>query len=74
MRHKVGSCFQRLNQPNIKSYIGPGKAVELMRYLNSTGIRIIVFDDDLTNKQIRNLEYIFEENGGEDVKVKKLIF
>ena len=44
-----------------------------MRYLNSTGIRIIVFDDDLTNKQIRNLEYIFEENGGDDVKVK-LIF
>jgi hypothetical protein len=31
---------------------------------------MIIFDDDLTNKQIRNLEYIFEENGGEDVKVK----
>jgi GTP-binding protein HflX len=43
-------------RPNIKTYIGSGKVVELMAALNATGVRTLVFDDDLSSKQQRNLE------------------
>lgn len=65
----VGSCFQRMYRPNLRTYIGPGKVVELMAALNATGVRTLVFDDDLTSKQQRTLEQSFAACGGSDVKI-----
>ncbi len=65
----VGSCIQRLNVPNTKTYVGPGKVVDIMTILNATNTRTIVIDDDLTTKQQRNLEALLQANGGSDVKL-----
>lgn len=65
----VGSCIQRLNVPNTKTYIGPGKVVDIMTILNATNTRTIVVDDDLSTKQQRNLETLLQANGGGDVKL-----
>lgn len=50
---------QRLEHPNAACYIGRGKAEELAALCGEKGINSIVFDDDLTPAQSRNLEKIF---------------
>ena len=65
----IGSCFQRMYKPNFSTYIGPGKVIELMSALNATGVRTVVFDDDLTTKQQRTLERTLAGMGGGDVKI-----
>jgi len=49
-------------QPKIKAghYIGTGKAEEIADWIKETPVSMVVFDDDLTPAQGRNLEHIFE--------------
>eukprot|EP01038_Epipyxis_sp_PR26KG_P014175 gene14175-19020_t len=55
-----GFCVQKLDTFNTKTYIGSGKIAEIVDLINTTGARTIVFDDDLTPKQQRNLEDSFQ--------------
>ena len=64
-----GICVQRLQAPNSNSYINSGKAFDVMALVNSTGVRTIVVDDDLSPKQQNNLENLCVSYGGVDVKV-----
>ena len=41
-------------------YIGKGKAEELKQLIEMNDINIVIFDDDLTPVQLRNLEKLFE--------------
>jgi GTPase len=41
-------------------YIGKGKAEELKQLIEMNDINIVIFDDDLTPVQLRNLEELFE--------------
>lgn len=52
----VGSIYQRLDQPYPKFFIGPGKVKELAALREQTGAGLIVFDDELSPGQTRNLE------------------
>ncbi len=47
---------QRLEYPNPKSYIGKGKLEELSAYAKAMDIDLVIFDDELSPSQIRNLE------------------
>jgi GTP-binding protein HflX len=40
-------------------FVGKGKADELAQIVQQTGAKIVIFDDDLTPAQIRNLENLF---------------
>ena len=51
---------QKLPRPEPSTYIGKGKAEEIREYLRSFGIEVVIFDDDLTPSQLRNLERIFD--------------
>ena len=47
---------QRLDSPNARSFIGQGKVAEIKHFIESNGITIVVFDDELSSTQLRNLE------------------
>lgn len=61
----VGQAYQRLDNPNPATYIGSGKVDEIKEALVATGARTVIFDDELSPAQQRNLERIF----GEETKV-----
>jgi len=52
----VGSIIQRLPSPSKAYYIGKGKLDELKALRESKGYNVIIFDDELTPVQQRNLE------------------
>ena len=56
----MGYCIQRLRNPFAATYIGTGKVAEIIDLVSQTGARTLVFDDDLTPKQQRNLEDMFK--------------
>lgn len=51
--------FQRRALPDPATYIGKGKAAELDELVKALDIDVVVFDDELTPAQQRNLERIF---------------
>ncbi len=51
--------FQRRDTPDPATYIGSGKAKELRETADALDIDLVVFDDELTPAQQRNLEKIF---------------
>ena len=51
---------QRLDKPLGKTYIGSGKIEEIKFFLEESETDTIIFDDELTPSQLRNLEREFE--------------
>ena len=47
---------QRLEKPDIRTYVGEGKLAEIKAYVQHEGTSMLVFDDDLSPSQLRNLE------------------
>ena len=48
--------LQRLDYPNPRTYVGKGKLDEIKQYVDEIEIGLVIFDDDLTTKQVANLE------------------
>jgi GTP-binding protein HflX len=55
----VGDGIQRLDTPTAATFIGPGKAEEFAKQCRELGADTVIFDDELTGAQTRNLEEIF---------------
>ena len=51
---------QRLPQPSSRIYVGPGKLEEIAAYCKEHEIDVVIFDDELTPSQLRNLDRIFK--------------
>ena len=49
---------QRLNQPLPNTFIGKGKLGEIKDFVKEHHIDLVIFDDDLTATQLRNIERI----------------
>ena len=54
----VGKFTQRKRQPDNATYIGSGKAEELSRRVAEQNADLVIFDDELSAIQLRNLENI----------------
>ncbi len=52
----VGKLIQRLPTPSRTYYLGKGKVDELISLRDSTGYDVVIFDDELSPQQQRNLE------------------
>ncbi|XP_043709943.1 GTPase HflX [Telopea speciosissima] len=61
----VGSTSQKLATPNSRTYIGSGKVVEIKNTINALDVETVIFDDELSAGQLRNLEKAF----GGDIRV-----
>ena len=47
---------QRLPQPSARIYVGPGKLEEIAGYCREQQIDVVIFDDELSPSQTRNIE------------------
>ena len=54
-----GALVQRLDQPQLRTYLGSGKVDELEEALKASDAEVLVIDDDLTPSQQRYLENRF---------------
>ena len=57
----VRNFTQKLKHPDNATFLGKGKINEVKEFVISENIDIIIFDDDLTPSQIRNIQKIFPE-------------
>lgn len=55
---------QRCDVPNRATFVGKGKLEEIAAYVKDSEVSLVIFDDDLTPKQLGNIE--------KEVKVKVL--
>ncbi|MCB0402931.1 MAG: GTPase HflX [Flavobacteriales bacterium] len=51
---------QNLDHPNPKTFIGKGKMEEVFEYVNEHEIDMVIFDDELSPSQLRNIEREFK--------------
>lgn len=51
---------QKLDHPNPKTFLGPGKMEDIKRYIVENDIDLAIFDDELTPSQLKNIERMFE--------------
>lgn len=51
---------QKLQTPNPRTYIGSGKLNEIKAFVKDNEIDVVVFDDDLSASQLRNVEREFK--------------
>lgn len=52
----VKRFVQRLPQPSSRIYVGPGKLEEIASYVEQNEINVVIFDDELSPSQTRNIE------------------
>ncbi len=52
----VKTFVQRVDKPNPKTYIGSGKLEEIKAFITENDIKLVIFDDELTPSQLRNIE------------------
>ncbi len=58
----VGQATQRLNSPNPKTFIGTGKVDEVKMLVEEVQADIVVFDEELSARHLRELEKAFGEH------------
>lgn len=52
----VKNFSQKLEHPDTKTYVGSGKLQEIKQYIKDNEIEWVVFDDELSPSQLRNIE------------------
>ena len=52
---------QKLERPDIRTFVGKGKMEEIQTYILDNPVDSVIFDDDLTPAQVRNLEEEFKD-------------
>jgi GTP-binding protein HflX len=52
----VKKFTQRLEHPDTRTFVGKGKLTEIKAYITAEDIGTVIFDDDLSPSQIKNIE------------------
>lgn len=52
----VKRFVQRLDTANTSTYVGEGKLREIGQYISDNDVSMVIFDDELSPRQLRNLE------------------
>ncbi len=50
--------FQKMDYPNPRTFVGQGKLEEIKAYIDDNEIGIVIFDDELSPTQFRNIERV----------------
>ena len=51
---------QKLSRPDSRTFLGSGKMEEIKGYVDAEQIDLVVFDDELTPSQLKNIEVLLE--------------
>ena len=54
--HTIARFTQKLDYPNPRSFVGKGKLEEIKAYAEANDVGMVIFDDDLSTKQVSNIE------------------
>ncbi|MFD2935958.1 GTPase HflX [Spirosoma flavum] len=57
----IKSFTQRLEHPDNRTFVGKGKLEEIQTFILDNPVDCVIFDDDLTPSQVRNLEDSFKD-------------
>lgn len=57
----IGRLTQKLNSPHPATLIGSGKVQELLDAVTATGANVVIFDDELSPRQQRDIEEVLGE-------------
>ena len=52
----VKTFLQRADYPNSRTFVGIGKLEVIKAFIEENGIELVIFDDDLSSKQVQNIE------------------
>lgn len=52
--------LQKVSIPNPKTFVGKGKMEEIHVYIKANNIELVIFDDELSPSQLRNIERMLE--------------
>nr|WP_322624836.1 GTPase HflX [uncultured Flavobacterium sp.] len=52
--------MQRMDKPNPKTFLGTGKIDEIHHYIKEHDVKTVIFDDELTPAQQKNLNKLFD--------------
>jgi GTPase len=55
----IGQATQKLNHPNPQTFIGPGKVEEVKALVDELRADVLLFDEELSPRHLRELERIF---------------
>jgi GTP-binding protein HflX len=55
----IRQVIQKIDTPNPSTYIGKGKVLEILSFITDNDVDMVIFDDELTPTQLRNLESEF---------------
>ncbi len=66
----VRRFVQSIPQPDSRTFVGKGKLAEIKEYVNAHGVKNILFDEDLSPSQLRNIEREFNPKDAEDRQVR----
>jgi GTP-binding protein HflX len=58
----VGQSTQHLDKPNVKTYIGSGKVDEIHMLVEELKANVVIFDDELSPRHLRELEIAFGDH------------
>ncbi len=58
----VGQSTQHMDRPNVKTYIGSGKVDEIRMLADEVKADVVLFDNELSPRHLRELEVIFGEH------------
>ena len=65
--------IQRLDYPHPNTFVGPGKLLEIKAYVEENNIGIVIFDDELSPRQVRNIEKELVDQSPNAVDVVKVL-
>jgi GTPase len=68
----VKRFVQKLPHPDVRTFVGKGKLEEIKKDVTSENVDNVIFDDDLSPSQLRNLEKEF--NAGDDQAMKVRVY
>lgn len=51
---------QKLSRPDTRTFLGSGKMEDIKGYVDAENIDLVVFDDELTPSQLKNIEVLLE--------------
>ncbi|MDJ1468446.1 GTPase HflX [Cytophagaceae bacterium DM2B3-1] len=54
----IGRFVQKLDRPDTRTFVGKGKLEDIEAFVKDKQVDIVIFDDDLTPSQLRNLEKV----------------
>jgi GTP-binding protein HflX len=66
----IRKFVQNLTQPDSRSFVGKGKLSEILEFVKAEKVSSVIFDDDLTPSQLRNLEREFNSSTDDSNKVR----